>query len=106
MSKHDYSQYSKHKKQNNVADTQPDVVIPEETVETISLPETVMGTVVNCNKLNVRAKPSITAEVVCVLDEKTEVEVDVEKSSSDWLSVCIATGVEGYCMRQFIDARL
>lgn len=136
MSNHNYSQYSNNKKHknpnnynhhNNVQATKAEPVIPTpavepvaeavtpvmapvvpmvETVETVALPKTVEGVVIGCAKLNVRTKPSVTSDVVCVLDAMSELEVDVEKSTNEWFHVCTATGVEGYCMRRFVEARL
>lgn len=77
-----------------------------ETVETVTLPETVKGIVTGCSRLNVRAYPSRDAEVVCVLDVMSELEINTSKSTYDWLSVCTATGIEGYCMKKFVDANL
>ena len=124
MSKHNYSQYSK--KNNEVVEevieetvenvVEETVVTPEvnepEVAQTPAVPEveeepkTVTGTVVNCAKLNVRANPSVTANVVCVLNAASEVEINVEKSNKEWFSVCTITGVEGYCMRKFVEASL
>lgn len=64
------------------------------------------GVVANCAKLNVRVKPSVKADVVCVLDAKTEVTIDVDKSNDEWLKVRTAAGADGYCMRKFVDANL
>ena len=77
-----------------------------ETVDTATLPKTVKGIVTNCARLNVRAYPSIDADVVCVLDVMSELEINTEKSTYDWLCVCTATGVDGYCMKKFVDADL
>lgn len=132
MSNHNYSQYSNKKNNNNKKHNNPkpvqvahkDDVIPEatstidldvaqpnvnlvqETVGTVTLPEVVEGSVINCAKLNVRAEPNINAEIVCVLDVMSEIEIDVSKSTSEWLKICTATGIDGYCMRKFVDARL
>lgn len=78
----------------------------DETVETKALPAMVEGHVAGCAKLNVRADASLFADVVCVLDVMSEIMIDVNKSTKDWLYVCTATGIEGYCMRKFVDARL
>lgn len=127
--KHNYSQYSSNKNDRPVGNIKhtthervetpvaaPVVEAPKsvaeyvkpvvETVETVALPTTVEGVVVNCAKLNVRSKPDISSDVVCVLDVMSEMEIDVEKSNEDWFYVCTAIGVEGYCMRRFVDARL
>ena len=135
MSKHNYSQYSNNNKKNfnndnsevKVADVQPEVPVIDESnvavVETVATPEikkvpetaepvaprkakTVKGVVANCAKLNVRVKPSISADVVTVLNSATEVEINADKSNKDWFFVRTAAGVEGYCMRKFVSARL
>jgi SH3-like domain-containing protein len=78
----------------------------QETVDTVTLPKTVSGVVVNCAKLNVREEPSADAEVVCVLDVMSEIRIDATKSDNEWFKICTASGVEGYCMRKFVDAYL
>lgn len=115
-SKHNYSQYSKKTNEPNPIKpasapvTSPKVKmepkIVEETVETVAMPKVVSGVVVNCAKLNVREEPSVDADVVCVLDVMSEVKIDVEKSDNEWLKISTANGVEGYCMRKFVDAHL
>lgn len=126
MSKHNYSQYAK--KNNDAVQTavEPEVTVTPAVVEDVEThavdvtvtpavveptpevdkPVAVTGTVVNCAKLNVRAKADATADVLCVLDAASEIEVDVEKSTKDWVSVHTATGIEGYCMRKFINVNL
>ena len=135
MSKHNYSQYSnKNNKPNNKPNNQnsnqnpkpidkvseavevkmdtipvteaPEVKMVVETVETVALPNTVKGTVAHCAKLNVRKSPVVNSEIVCVLDGQSEIEIDVKKSTENWFYVCCATGAEGYCMKQYIDARM
>ena len=122
MSRHNYSQYSKQNQQVEETIVQPEVEIEEtavvnenvegqvdivvETVETVTQPEKVVGIVANCSKLNVRATPDSTGEVVCIIDVNSEVEIDVEKTTCDWVCVCTTTGIDGYCMRKYIEADL
>lgn len=127
MSNHNYSQYSNNKKKKNYNKPKQEetidqfavveeVSVPEvesvevkmavETVETVALPETVTGTVSNCSKLNVRVKPAIDAEVVTVLNNDSEVVIDPARSTNVWLKIATAAGVEGYCMRKFVNAKL
>lgn len=136
LSKHNYSQYSSKKtKDSNATSSKPamppksvahvkpapevkmESAIPEsikpgkltlsqETVETAALPKIVEGVVVDCVKLNIRTEPDIHADVACVLDVMSELKIDVSKSNSEWFKVSTATGVEGYCMRKFVDAHL
>ncbi len=118
-SKHNYSQYSKKTSDSKpIGPTVPTVPMntppkvkmePElanEAVDTVTLPKTVTGVVVDCAKLNVREEPSADAAVVCVLDVMSEIEIDATKSDHEWFKVRTATGVEGYCMRKFVDAYL
>lgn len=127
--KHNYTQYSDKKRNTEVKmDSVPEVTnnavvqeapkveqpkpqistpkVMNETVETKLLPETVEGVVVGCAKLNVRAEANLFADVVCVLDASSEIEIDVNKSNNDWFYICTATGIEGYCMRRFVEAHL
>lgn len=134
MSNHNYSQYSnkKNKKSYNKPDINDEnfvttveapvesaeikmVVEPEavvepiivnETVDTVVLPKTIIGTVTNCSKLNVRSKPATDAEVVTVLNSDSEVIIDPARSTNEWLKITTTAGVEGYCMRKFVNAKL
>lgn len=131
MSKRNYSQYSKKNDEvivEPVVETEtemeitttPATVEPTPEVDTAVVtekvekkskkskpqPVNVTGTVVNCAKLNVRVKADVASNVVCILDAASEIEINVAKSTKDWVSVCTATGIEGYCMRKFINADL
>ena len=135
MSNHNYSQYSNNKKKKNYNKPKNDEVVEQmstvedevvsdvvttveapvepaeikmavETVETVTLPASVTGTVFNCSKLNVRVKPAIDAEVVTLLNNDSKVEIDPARSTSDWFKITTAAGVEGYCMRKFVNAKL
>lgn len=126
--KHNYTQYSDKNRNNvdnqkpkhnfTVAESHPDPIgepgtmgvpgieLVHETVDTKPVPTTVAGMVVGCARLNVRAEASLFADVVCVLNAQSEIEIDVNKSDKDWFYVCTATGIEGYCMRKFVEAHL
>lgn len=61
-----------------------------------------MGKVADCELLNVRKQPSANAEVVCTIGRNTDVEIDDAKSTSNFYKICVASGVEGFCMKRFI----
>lgn len=126
-SKHNYTQYSNKKNleaADNVVTTEAfvepevfettvaapiepaEIKMVNETVETVVLPEIVTGVVVDCAKLNIRVAPNATATVACVLNAASEIEIDVTKSTDEWFHVCTAAGIEGYCMRKFVEAHL
>lgn len=113
---HNYSQYS-NKNHNHNNPNKPRVAASaapvtsavkpvEETVETVALPKTVDGMVVNCAKLNVRENATVDSGIVCVLDAMSEIEIDVNKSTENWFYIYCATGAEGYCMKQYIEAHM
>lgn len=125
MSKHNYSQYSKPKNDKkpveykkpepevtNTVDAQEKYTLQNqetfmpEVVETAEPSKTTKGTVVGCSKLNVREQPNATAIIITVISFGSEVEIDESKSNSTWLHVYTASGVEGYCMTQYINTRL
>lgn len=85
-----------------VVQTKPQLV--QETVETVKLPNTVTGKVINCAKLNVRENATVDSGIVCVLDVMSEIEIDVKKSTENWLYIYTAIGAEGYCMKQYVEA--
>lgn len=120
MSKRNYSQYSNKNHNSSAApivnsslndvvkEVAPEVKMEVETpeVQTETVIEIVTGTVANCAKLNVRVKPSTDAEVACILDAMSEIEINLSKSTPEWFFVTTAIGVEGYCMRKFVEADL
>lgn len=83
-----------------VVDTEP------KTVVTPSAPvEPVKGIVSGCSRLNIRKEPSLTGEVVCEVSKGTALMVDTSKSTEDWFRVYTETGVEGYCMKNFVTIK-
>ena len=84
-------------------------VTPVETPETIEpvkaepVEEVKTGIVSGCAKLNVRRKPTIKAAVACVIDKGTKVVIDKKDSTKEWVKVTLDNGVEGFCMKKFIQ---
>lgn len=117
LSKHNYSKYSNKSNKPNASDAEqksvgkPEVDVPviefvKETVETVAIPDMIKGIVVDCERLNVRAEPSINGEVICVLDAQSEIKMDTGKSTEEWFYIHSAVGAEGYCMKKFIKPHL
>lgn len=63
---------------------------------------TMVGVVSGCKMLNIRVAPDTSAEVVAIVSEGTEVMVDAVDFGEDWYSVCLASGITGFCMKKFI----
>lgn len=124
MSKHNYTQYSNAKKYDDKPKTEEmvehdnliehvdfveevdEVKMVEETVKTVPIPKTINGVVANCTKLNIRKDPSINAEILGVVDVDSEMKIDMNKSNDKWFHVITAVGIDGYCMRDFVTAKL
>ena len=62
----------------------------------------VFGVVANCDRLNVRKKPHRGQNVLTVIEEDEIVEITMHKSTKNWYFVKTESGVEGYCMADYI----
>jgi uncharacterized protein YgiM (DUF1202 family) len=65
--------------------------------------QTVYGEVANCRKLNIREKPDINSKVVTVVPCSEKLNINLEDSKNEWLAVCTVAGIEGFCMKEFIE---
>lgn len=75
---------------------------PNDHVKDEKEPEVVPGIVVDCVMLNVREKPMSSARVVCKLPCWTKVAIDERGSTPQFYKIYTATGIEGFCMKQYI----
>ena len=111
-----YSNYSKKEKekvkQENVKEEVVETVesepVKEEAVETVDgepIPTeepTSQGVVFNCERLNIRKGPDKKEEVLCIVNKGSKLTIH-DKGTSDWLKVTTEDGVEGFCMKKFVD---
>ena len=80
----------------------------DQTVEESPKKETKVGIVANCEKLNLRRSPlkdSDGANIITVLLPGVAVLIDEDESTSNFYKVTTEDGLEGYCMRQFIEVK-
>lgn len=91
---------SKHKNRNRDNYIATEEV--EETVDMVEETEPVFGMVVDCTKLNIRMTPNKTATVIDVVDRGDQLVIDLDFSTDEWYSVTTETGVEGFCMKQYV----
>lgn len=83
--------------------------LPDDTdvVDNVVLPgdAKLMG-VVKPGRLNVRKQPSKDSEVLEVITKNSEVEIDLsDNEDTMFYKVRTKTGVEGYCMKEFISIK-
>lgn len=114
MAKHNYTNYSKQSKKPEetsipaepVVSMSKRVSVPEleETpaANAVANPEPISGIVDNCIRLNVREKPSIDAEILTALEAGSEVRLLKDEMENGFYKVCTASGLEGYCMCEYI----
>lgn len=93
MKNRDYTRFSK----EEIAKKEE----PAVCVEEIDC-KSVMGYVDNCVRLNVRCNPSIDADVIAEIDSGTKLMIDENESTEDFYKVCTESGIEGFCMKQFV----
>ena len=130
MSKHDYTKHSNKNKYENksrierkfesademvetlnnqkskVVDTTPAVISEPEVaapiVPEVDAPKN-LGKVIDCVKLNVREEPNTKAFVVFEIPVGSTVYIDETCSTDEFYKICTEHGVEGYCMKKFIE---
>ena len=78
----------------------------DQPVEEAPKKESKVGIVANCEKLNLRRSPlkdSDGANIITELLSGVAVVIDEDESTPNFYKVTTETGLEGYCMRQFIE---
>ena len=80
----------------------------DQPVEEAPKKETKVGIVANCEKLNLRRSPlkdSDGANIITELLPGVAVVIDEDESTPNFYKVITEDGLEGYCMRQFIEVK-
>lgn len=54
-------------------------------------------------KLNVRKQPNKDSEVVTEVCGNTKLEIDLNLSNFGWYKVHTESGLEGYCMKEYVS---
>ena len=78
----------------------------DQPVEEAPKKESKVGIVANCEKLNLRRSPlkdSDGANIITELLPGVAVVIDENESTPNFYKVTTETGLEGYCMKQFIE---
>lgn len=99
----DYTKFSKpslHEEKADKKETKREEPT-EPTESTKDEPKTIIGNV-TAKRLNIREKPDIGSSILCVAEANSELMIE-EDASDEWFKVCTVLGVEGYCMKKFVD---
>lgn len=62
----------------------------------------VTGTVVNCERLNVRKTPELGNNILGDILSGRKVQVNMDESTDQYYKICSETGLDGYCMKGYI----
>ena len=88
---------------------EPEAALNEEEAKTLQEDEittvTAIGVVVGCEKLNVRETPDSSGKIACVIEKGSQVCIDETESTDEWYKVCAKNGIEGFCMKKFIEVQ-
>lgn len=61
------------------------------------------GIVTDCKKLNIRKEPAkVDGNIVCEVEAGTELMIDLPNSTNEWYHVYNSSGLDGFCMKEFI----
>ena len=96
MSKKDYTKFSKWQESEIEVEAEPAAQEPE--------PQK-LGVVINCNNLNIRKHPDLNSDIICAIKRSTEVMIDDSEYTEDFYKICTVSGIEGFCMKQYIEVR-
>lgn len=73
--------------------------------ETVVPPPAPVDGVVTTGKLNVRKFPSVNAQVLTIINKGDTVQIDPSASTAEWHKVYTTSGLDGYCMKKFIEVK-
>ncbi len=79
-----------------------EIAVEENTTESVE-PSTVLGVVTECVKLRVRSTPEIADNVLAEIILASEVLVDLKESTDEFYKITTEAGLEGYCMKRYIN---
>lgn len=78
-------------------------VIPEVEANDVENSVESIGVVANCSRLNIRRYPSAEADIVCEIKAGTEVMIVEDESTDEFYKIYTMTGLEGFCMKNYIN---
>ena len=81
---------------NNLEDTKESVEESKDQSEKVTA-------VVKCIRLNVRKEPFLESNKIGTLVTGDEISIDLSKSTDRWYKVSTASGLDGYCVKDFVE---
>ena len=75
----------------------------EDTIQEQYIRNIRTGIVTNCSRLNIRKEPNVDSDIVCGVSNNTEVIIDEESSNDGFYKITTSAGIEGFCMKKYIE---
>ena len=60
------------------------------------------GIIDGCKKLYIRKEPSKNSEPVSIVEEGSELAIDITHSTDDFYKVITLNGIEGFCVKEYV----
>lgn len=79
--------------------------VEEVIEEPVAAPTPLVGVVSGCERLNIRVKPDVTASKVSEVKVGTVLMIETAESTDEWYKIYTEAGVEGFCMKKFVELR-
>lgn len=70
--------------------------------DSVTVATEAMVGIVDCHALNVRSMPDKNSEIVCVINNGSEVVIDPKESTDMFYKVYTESGAEGFCVKDFV----
>ena len=113
MAKKNYNKISTEAAKANVEIETVETVVEEVVTPVVEETpvEVIYGVVDNCVRLNVRTKPNIKSDVICVIPQGTKVVVGKKYSTQAFYEVHsvdngdATEGFHGFCMKKYITIK-
>lgn len=75
----------------------------EDTIQEQYIRNIRTGIVTNCSRLNIRKEPNVDSDIACSVSNNTEVIIDEESSNDGFYKITTSAGIEGFCMKKYIE---
>lgn len=59
--------------------------------------------IVKCIRLNVRKEPFLESDKIGTIVAGDEITIDISKSTDRWYKVHTSSGLDGYCVKDFVE---
>ena len=97
----DVNQENQENQENQVIDNEK--IEENQVIDNEKIEETSKTGKVNCVALNVREQPNTETLSLAIVHKDMKLRIDIDSSTDEWFAVCTATGIEGYCVKKYVD---